>query len=77
MEAQLLALYEERKRLARELGTADADRLIAMVRSLEAQLVALYSDKLGSSAPPSDAEPSSATASEPPGRPPGDRDEEF
>ncbi len=45
MEAQLTCLYAERERLARVLGTADAERIIAMVRSLEEQLVDLYSAK--------------------------------
>lgn len=42
---QLLSLYGDRELLHRELGTADADEIVAMVRSLEAQLVELYRDK--------------------------------
>ena len=45
MEAQLVSLYAERERLTNELGIADADDIIAMVRSLESQLVALYQEK--------------------------------
>ena len=39
---QLHALYADRQRLFRALGTADAGQIIAMVRSLEAQLADLY-----------------------------------
>ncbi len=39
--AQLHALYADRERLHRALGTADADAIIALVRSLDAQLVDL------------------------------------
>lgn len=42
MESQLIELYEEKRRLFKALGTADADAIIAMVRSLEAQLLDLY-----------------------------------
>ncbi|MEL6341168.1 MAG: hypothetical protein AAFP04_12810 [Myxococcota bacterium] len=45
MEAQLVSLYEEKRRLFRALGTADPDAIIAMVRSLEAQLLDLYADR--------------------------------
>ncbi len=51
MEAQLLSLYAERERLAQALGTADADQIIAMVRSLEEQLFDLYSAKIAPSEP--------------------------
>ena len=40
--AQLHALYAERERLHRALGTADAEASIALVRSLQAQLVDLH-----------------------------------
>lgn len=42
MQSQLVALYEEKRRLFEELGIADADEIISMIRSLEAQLVDLY-----------------------------------
>lgn len=45
MEAQLIALYADREQLENELGVSDAGELIAMVRSLEAQLADLYKDK--------------------------------
>ena len=45
MEAQLIALYADREQLENELGVSDAGELIAMVRSLEAQLNDLYQDK--------------------------------
>ena len=45
MEAQLVSLYEEKRRLFKALGTADPDAIIAMVRSLEAQLLDLYADR--------------------------------
>jgi photoactive yellow protein len=45
MEAQLISLYAEREKLHRELGIADADDLIAMIRNLEAQLRDLYQNK--------------------------------
>ena len=40
--AQIESLYDERRRLYQALGTSDVDEIIAMVRSLEQQLVALY-----------------------------------
>ncbi|MDX2017910.1 MAG: hypothetical protein SFY95_09785 [Planctomycetota bacterium] len=43
MEEQLVALYAEREMLASELGVADADEIIDMVRNLEAQLHSFYS----------------------------------
>ncbi|MCO4771931.1 MAG: hypothetical protein KDA24_18010 [Deltaproteobacteria bacterium] len=45
MEAQLVALYEEKELLEQELGISSADLLIAMVRSMEEQLIALYTEK--------------------------------
>lgn len=42
MEAQLIALYAQRERLAQELGTADPAAIVKMVRSLEEQLEDLY-----------------------------------
>ncbi|MEM6730551.1 MAG: hypothetical protein AAF658_03295 [Myxococcota bacterium] len=45
MESQLISLYEEKRRLFKALGTADPDAIIAMVRSLEAQLLDLYADR--------------------------------
>lgn len=41
--AQLNALYEERAFLHNALGTSDAASIVAMVRSLEAQLMDVYS----------------------------------
>ena len=38
VETQLLALYTERELLERELGTADPDELVQLVRKLEEQL---------------------------------------
>ena len=43
--AQLEALYSERERLHAELGISDADSIVTMVRSLTAQLNALYQQK--------------------------------
>ncbi|MBT8492763.1 MAG: hypothetical protein KJO07_06855 [Deltaproteobacteria bacterium] len=45
MESQLRSLYEERERLHQALGTADADKIIELVRSLEEQLLDLYREK--------------------------------
>ena len=42
---QLNTLYEDRERLHRELGVADPDGIIRMVRSLTDQLDALYREK--------------------------------
>ena len=39
---QLESLYEERAFLAQEIGISDARDIVAMVRSLEAQLNDLY-----------------------------------
>ena len=39
---QLESLYEERAYLAQEIGVSDARDIVAMVRSLEAQLNDLY-----------------------------------
>lgn len=43
MEAPLESLYAERELLQKELGVSSAEQILWMVRSLEAQLVALYS----------------------------------
>ena len=45
LEEQLRTLNAERATLERELGVADAAQIIAMVRSLEAQLVSLYEER--------------------------------
>lgn len=45
MESQLNALYSEREKLHQALGTADADKIIELVRSLEEQLVDLYRER--------------------------------
>ena len=45
MEAQLASLYAERELLEQELGTADASRIVRMIRSMEEQLIALYGEK--------------------------------
>jgi len=42
VEAQLVSLYGEREHLVRELGVSDAGAIVAMVRSLEAQLQDFY-----------------------------------
>ncbi len=52
METQLHTLYEERQQLAQVLGTADAKQIIALVASLEAQLVDLYRQRAAPTAPP-------------------------
>lgn len=51
LEEQLTALYRERELLEEELGRADAGGIIAMVKSLEAQLQALYSERLRAAHP--------------------------
>jgi len=45
MEAQLVSLYEEKAQLERALGVSDPERVISLVRSMEAQLNALYAEK--------------------------------
>lgn len=45
LEPQLVALYAEREALHAALGVSDADDVIALVRSLEAQLADLYNEK--------------------------------
>lgn len=45
LEAQLVSLYAERGHLERELGVSDANEIVTMVRSLEAQLRDLYSHR--------------------------------
>jgi hypothetical protein len=45
LEAQLDSLYEDRARLHRELGTADPDEIVAMIRNLEDQLLELYRER--------------------------------
>lgn len=42
MQVQLETLYAEREQLVAELGTADTEELVDMVRNLEAQLCDLY-----------------------------------
>lgn len=42
MEEQLQALYSEREWLAQELGCADAESIIDMVRNMEFQLSDMY-----------------------------------
>jgi hypothetical protein len=49
MEAQLASIYRERQMLQRELGTADASELIAMVRSFTDQLASLYAERQAAS----------------------------
>ena len=46
---QLESLYEERAYLAAEIGVSDAREIVAMVRSLEAQLNDLYAQRRESS----------------------------
>lgn len=45
MEAQLSALYAERETLHNALGVSNADDVVRLVRSLEAQLNDLYNEK--------------------------------
>ena len=45
MEAQLVSLYQEKRLLEQELGASDAAVIVRMVRSMEAQLDALYAEK--------------------------------
>lgn len=45
MEAQLRSLYEDREILERELSVSDPHVIIAMIRSMEAQLIELYAEK--------------------------------
>ena len=45
LEAQLHALYAERERLFRALGTADADAILAMIASLASQLRDVYAER--------------------------------
>ena len=45
MEAQLIDLYEQRRVLELELGTADAETLIRMFRSLTEQLESVYAER--------------------------------
>lgn len=45
MEAQLRSLYEDRELLEEQLGVSSPHLLIAMVRSMEEQLVELYREK--------------------------------
>jgi hypothetical protein len=57
MATQLESLYAERERLFRELGTADADEVISLVRGLELQLADVYAEReaafhLGAAPPP-------------------------
>lgn len=59
VETQLLALYTERELLERELGTADPDELVQLVRKLEEQLQRL-DDVLAEPAP--SPEPTAADA---------------
>jgi hypothetical protein len=54
MHEQLEALYAEREWLSQELGCCDAESVVSMVRSLEAQLADMYHN-YGSNAPVSDA----------------------
>lgn len=45
MEAQLRSLYEDRELLEEQLGVSSPHLLIALVRSMEEQLVELYREK--------------------------------
>ncbi len=45
--AQVEDLYAERQRLHDALGTANSAEIIAMIRSLEAQLLSLYEQRGG------------------------------
>lgn len=51
LEGQLHALYAERARLVAELGTADADELIALVADLRADGFDVPADASGAEAP--------------------------
>jgi len=58
MESQLRSLYAERERLHQALGTADAELIIELVRSLEEQLLDLYREKAAATAASLPARPS-------------------
>ena len=45
LREQLKVLYEDRKELHRSIGVSHTSGIVAMVRSLEAQLSALYAEK--------------------------------
>lgn len=46
IEAQLISLYDEKKKLEDELGVSSPEAIIAMVRSMEQQLNEFYGAKL-------------------------------
>ena len=64
--AQLHALYAERERLHATIGTADADDIIALIASLEAQLIDLYGEKLEAAKASGDPDATPASAVRPP-----------
>ena len=45
LREQLKVLYEDRNELHRSIGVSHSSGIVAMVRSLEAQLCALYAEK--------------------------------
>ena len=45
LREQLKVLYEDRNELHRSIGVSHSSGIVAMVRSLEAQLCALYEEK--------------------------------
>lgn len=47
LEEQLISLYREKELLEENLGFADAQQIIDMINSMNAQLVALYEEKDG------------------------------
>jgi hypothetical protein len=44
LEAQLLDLYRGQRVLLTRLGTSDPEEIVAMVKNLEEQLVAVYAE---------------------------------
>lgn len=51
MGSQLSELYAERETLTKAFGPLNADQIVALVGSLEAQLVSLYEDAQSSAQP--------------------------
>lgn len=45
LEAQLIDLYRGQRILLTELGTCEPTQIVAMVRGLEEQLVAIYGER--------------------------------
>ena len=45
LEAQLVALYRGQKLLLSELGTCEPTEIVAMVKGLQEQLIAIYAER--------------------------------